>query len=141
MWINCVGAGIWVSGVGWLIVHYLFKPQVAFGFQSNSSEPWWLKVHGAAAFLSLWTGGLLWGLHVVRAWNERRLRWSGGTLFAMLVVLSATGYLLYYVADDRARELISLLHWVLGLAIPVVYLTHRIAKNILRPRVPAPADL
>jgi hypothetical protein len=130
LWINCVGAGIWLSGVVWLIVHYLVNQQDAFGLQTTPSEIWSLKVHGAFAFLALWTGGLIWGVHVVRAWKGGRHRWSGGLLFTGLAVLIATGYLLYYVGDEHARDIISWIHWILGLMLPVAYLMHRIAKHI-----------
>jgi hypothetical protein len=133
LWINCVGAGVWLSGAVWLLVHYLVKPQDAFGLQNTSSEVWWLRVHGAFAFLALWTGGLLWGVHIVRAWKGGRHRWSGGSLFAVLSILIVTGYLLYYVGNEQARDIISLVHWILGLAIPIAYLIHRLAKHISRP--------
>jgi hypothetical protein len=130
LWINCVGAGVWLSGSVWLLVHYLVKPQDAFGLQNTSSEVWWLRVHGAFALLALWTGGLLWGVHIARAWKNGRHRWSGGSLFAVLSVLIATGYLLYYVGNEQARDIISLVHWILGLVIPIAYLIHRLAKHI-----------
>jgi hypothetical protein len=129
-WINAVGAGVWISGAGWLWVHYLLPRQDAFGL--NPAEPWWLKAHGAFAFLALWTGGLLWGLHVVKAWHEHRHRWSGGTLFGLLLVLIATGYLLYYAGDERVRGIVSPTHWILGLSLPVIYLLHRTVKKIRR---------
>jgi hypothetical protein len=132
VWINCVGIGVWASGGGWLVVHYFIQPTGASGLENDSWGPWWLKVHGAFAFLAVWCGGLLWGLHVIRAWKTRRHRWSGGTLFAVLLVLIVSGYLLYYVGDDRLRDLISRVHWVLGLVIPLAYLIHRITKLIFR---------
>jgi len=102
---------------------------------NTSSEVWWLRVHGAFAFLALWTGGLLWGVHVVRAWKRGHHRWSGGALFIVLSILIVTGYLLYYVGNEGARNIISWIHWILGLAIPVAYLIHRIAKQNSRPGV------
>jgi len=85
-WINGTGLGIWASGAGWLWFHYFLRRSGPFGPESHWLEPWWLKVHGAFAFLALWTGG---------------------TLFGALCALSVTGHLLYYVADDRARAIIS----------------------------------
>jgi hypothetical protein len=139
LWINCVGSGVWATGAGWLIAHYFVKPQDAFGLHS-SSEPWWLKAHGAFALLATWTGGLLWSMHVVKAWTRGLHRWSGGTLFGSLLLLIVSGYLLYYVGNDRARGIVSLTHWILGLAIPLAYLTHRIAKRIVRPRLRRQGD-
>jgi hypothetical protein len=129
LWINFVGIGVWFSGFGWVVVHFFLNTQDPLSLPNASSEPLWLKVHGAFAFLALWTGGLLWGLHVVKAWGVHRRRWSGSILFGALLILIATGYLLYYVANDNARSLISWSHWVLGIALPLAYLAHRLAKK------------
>jgi hypothetical protein len=134
LWINFVGFGVWVSGLGWVAVHFLLNTQDPLSLPNSSAEPLWLKLHGAFAFLALWTGGLLWGAHVVKAWNTRRLRLSGSVLFGALLILIATGYLLYYVAGDDARNMISWSHWVLGVALPFAYLAHRLAKKITRKR-------
>jgi hypothetical protein len=130
LWINAVGTGIWCSGAGWLAVHYLLKSPNAFG--SNPAEPVWLKVHGAFGFLSIWTFGVLWGMHIVKAWHRHWHRRSGGILFGVLAALIVSGYLLYYVANEPARQAISLFHWVVGLALPLAYLLHRLAKKLHR---------
>ena len=131
-WINYIGLGVWISGAAWLVVHYWLEPQDAMGLQASAAGPWWLKLHGAFAFLAIWTGGLVWGLHVVKAWHRRRHRWSGGILTGLLLLLIVSGYLLYYVAEERARQGTSLLHWILGLLIPIAYLAHRLAKKLPR---------
>ena len=129
-WINLIGLGVWISGGAWLVVHYWVNAQDGGELFVSPAEPWWLKVHGAFAFLAVWTGGLMWGLHIVRAWHRRRHRWSGGTLIGAVLVLIVSGYFLYYVGDERPRQIISLTHWILGLVLPVAYLTHRLAKKI-----------
>ena len=128
-WINCIGLGVWISGAAWLMVHYWLEPEDAAGLPGSPAGPWWLKIHGAFAFLAIWTGGLVWGLHVVKAWHRRRHRWSGGIVIGSLLLLIVSGYLLYYVGEDHVRHGISLLHWILGLLIPLAYITHRLAKR------------
>jgi hypothetical protein len=128
-WINLVGIGVWFTGLGWIIAHFFVKPQDSLGFANSSSEPIWLKVHGAFAFLALWTGGMLWGIHVVKAWGTHRHRWSGSILFAALLILIVSGYLLYYVADDSTRNAVSWSHWVIGIMLPLAYLAHRTAEK------------
>ncbi|HEX4242455.1 MAG TPA: hypothetical protein VHZ53_13675 [Steroidobacteraceae bacterium] len=131
-WIIGVGAGAWATGAGWLVAHYLLKARDQFGLDSNPQEPWWLRVHGAFAFLAIWTGGILWGLHIVNAWGQRRRRWSGGALFGIVVIVVLTGYLLYYVGADRVRAGISIVHWGLGLALPAAYFAHRLLHRLSR---------
>ena len=127
-WIHCVGAGVWISGVGWMGDHYLLAPRDSLGF-AGGSEPLWLKIHGAFAFLTIWTGGLLWGMHIVKAWPRRWRRLSGGSLLTALLLLMLSGYLLYYAGGDRMRAATSLIHQLLGLAILLAYLIHRLAKK------------
>jgi hypothetical protein len=128
IWINCIGLGVWFTGVGWMAAHYVFQPRTVASFSGNS-EPQWLKWHGAFAVLAIWTGGLLWGLHIVKAWKQHRHRLSGGTLAGALLLLIASGYGLYYVAADAPRSAISLIHQAVGVSILAAYLIHRLAKK------------
>ena len=123
-----VGIGVWLSGGLWLLFHYFLVTQGEFGPQANPLEPWWLKLHGAFAFAAIWIFGLLWGVHVTPAWPFRRRRWSGGTMTGLLFWLTLSGYLLYYVGNEAARSLISVLHWSIGLACPLAFFWHR-ARN------------
>src|SRR5579871_1994568 len=129
-WIIGIGAGVWATGAGWLVVHYWLKAGGPFGLETNPQEPWWLRAHGAFAFLAIWTAGILWGLHVVNAWGQHRRRWSGGALFGAVILVILTGYLLYYAGADRARAVISDVHWIVGLALPAAYLVHRLAHRL-----------
>jgi phosphoglycerol transferase MdoB-like AlkP superfamily enzyme len=69
-------------------------------------------------------------MHIVKAWHRHWHRRSGGTLFSAVAALIVSGYLLYYVADEQARRALSFFHWIVGLALPLAYLLHRLAKKI-----------
>lgn len=131
-----IGAGLWASGGLWLLFHYFLSVQGPFGPSPHALEPWWLKLHGGFGFASLWLLGLLWGAHIVPAWSTGRKRWTGSLLLAGLAWLVVSGYLLYYLGDDDLRAWTALLHWLLGLACPAIFLTHRLAR---RDRVAASA--
>jgi hypothetical protein len=124
-----IGVGVWLSGGLWLLFHYFLTKQGEFGPQSNPLEPWWLKIHGAFAFAATWLFGLLWGTHITVGWRSGRRRASGGVLTGLIFWLVLSGYLLYYAGDDRARSLISIGHWGLGLACPLLYWIHRMRKR------------
>jgi len=113
-----------LSGVLWLWFHYYVRVEGDFGPTLHPLEPWWLRVHGisAAAFL-IGFGSVLPG-HVRRAWNAARNRLTGTVFFAVMVTLILTGYLLYYVGSESTRELMSLFHWSIGLAFPLLTLLH-----------------
>ena len=121
-----VGLGAWLSGGLWLLFHFFLTRQGEFGPQASPSEPWWLKLHGAFAFAAIWLFGLVWGVHIRVAWPSSRRRLSGGVLAAVLVWLVLSGYLLYYLGDDTVRSVVSVLHWAIGLACPVLYFLHRV---------------
>ena len=127
-----VGIGLWLSGGLWLIYHFYLRRPGPWGPEPDMLEPWWLKLHGLFAFATLWLIGLLCGLHIVRAWQSGRRRWSGSLLLAWLLALTLTGYLLIYAGDDGAWGLLSPAHWIAGLALPAVYGVHRLIR-FLRP--------
>ena len=132
--VNLGGLGLWGSGVAWLVLHYFMVRQGEFGPERSPYEAWSLKVHGAFAFLALWTLGLLWGVHILHGRGLHRRRWTGSALLVALLVLIVSGYLLYYIGDDRPREIASLAHWAIGLALPLAYIAHRLAKLPRQPR-------
>ena len=124
-----VSLGVWISGGLWLLFHYFLTTQGEFGPQSNALEPWSLKIHGAFAFAATWFFGLLWGTHITVGWHSGRRRSSGAVLTGSISLLVVTGYLLYYVGDDRSRSFISIAHWGVGLICPLLYGVHRIRKR------------
>ena len=123
--IAVTGAGLWLSGGLWLIFHYFLRRDGEWGPEPHELEPWWLAAHGAFAFAALWTLGLLWTGHLVRAWESGRRRWTGLLLSVWIALLVATAYLLLYGTDDGVWGLVSLAHWIAGLALPVGYAVHR----------------
>jgi len=124
-----VGAGLWLTGGLWLIFHHFMVHQTELGPSPDPLEHWWLATHGAFAFVSLWTMGLLWGVHVVRHWRAGRHRITGALLFATLAILIVSGYLLYYLGGDKSRALTSVVHWAIGLALPIPFLVHWLVRS------------
>jgi hypothetical protein len=137
-----IGIGVWLSGGLWLLFHYFLVKQGEFGPVANPLEPWWLKLHGAFAFAAVWMFGLLWGVHITKAWPHQRRRWSGGMLAGIFFLLILTGYLLYYIGDDKIRPLVSVLHWGIGLAGPIFFVWHRLNLRARRVhRVPVSSQV
>ena len=134
--VNAVGLGLWASGLAWLLLHYLLQAKGEFGPEPSPLEPWALKLHGLFAFASLWTLGLLWGVHVVNGWSLGRRRWSGGLLLGALGLLTASGWLLYYAGADEVRSATSVVHWAIGLGALPLYLAHRLIRQAVSRRGP-----
>lgn len=133
-----VGIGVWLSGGVWLLYHYFLVRPGEFGPETNPLEPWWLRVHGAFAFAALWFFGLLWAVHITKLWPHKRRRWSGGLLTAVFTVLIVSGYLLYYVGDERVRPVLSGIHWSVGLGTPLLFAWHRLTRRKRRTVSAAP---
>lgn len=126
------GIGLWLSGSGWLLLHYFGQKEGEFGPEMNPIEPWMMKAHGLLLIPALLGIGGMFIAHIPKGWAHRRQRIAGVALCAVLAVLIASGYMLYYVGDEDLRNWTSLIHWGFGMGLPVVFLWHYI--NGLRAR-------
>lgn len=113
-----------LSGVLWLWFHHFVRLPGEFGPQIHPLEPWWLKVHGVSAAAFLVAFGSVLPLHVRSAWRNRRNRVSGTIFLSVTVLLASSGLGLYYAGGEGARDLISVLHWSVGLAMPALAVWH-----------------
>ena len=120
----CALAALLGTGILWLIFHYFLQVRGEFGPQPHALEVWWLRLHGASAFVALWFAGLLWGTHAQPGLRQTRWRVSGIAILALLALLALSGYLLYYASDDALRDLVRLLHWLTGLGLAIPLLIH-----------------
>ena len=103
-WLYVTAVVLLASGLGWLVAHDLLGGRGEFGDAPHPSEPWWLRIHGAAAMgFLIGLGSLLPG-HISRAWQMRRNHRSGLSILGMVALLIA------------ARPWISCVHWLIGLA-------------------------
>lgn len=103
------------SGLAHYMLQRWFMGQGDFGPQPNPLQPWMLRLHGAAAMLSLLLLGSLLAGHVDRFWRLRRNRSAGAVFLACAVMLIGSGYGLYYFSGETARALSRQLHIVIGL--------------------------
>ena len=123
-YLYAVGAILTLSGALWLWFHYFVRVDGDFGPTLHPLEPWWLRIHGlsAAAFM-IGFGSVLPG-HVRRAWSAARNRVTGTVFFGVMLILTLSGYLLYYVGAESVREVMSIVHWAVGLALPLLAALH-----------------
>lgn len=118
------GAGLWLTGSAWLLLHYFGQRQGEFGPETNPIEPWMMKAHGLFLIPALLGIGGMFVVHIPKGWAYLHQRIAGIALCSLLAVIIASGYLLYYVGNDTARSWSSLAHWSLGLALPGIFLWH-----------------
>jgi hypothetical protein len=131
-WLSAIGSLLFVSGLGWLGDHYLFARTTEFGEAHAAFEPWWLRLHGAAAMAGLVVFGSLFPGHIARAWRLRVNRLSGLSMLGLAVLLLVTGWGLYYVGDEEIRGWISFVHWFVGIVAGAALVLHiRLGKRAI----------
>jgi hypothetical protein len=118
-----VGA-LWLSGLIWLLFHYFGRHQGDFGDMPLPIEPLMLKIHGAFAMAILLVLGALASAHIRRGWVLKRNRPSGVVITSACAALAISGWMLYYVANEQARNFVSAAHWIVGLALPLIIVLH-----------------
>jgi hypothetical protein len=128
-WAYVIGLGTWISGALWLAFHHFVRTQTEFGELPHPLEPWLIRIHTAFAFAAIWMCGVVWAAHIQPSWRQQALRRSGIALLAVLVVLVASAYLLFYLGDEQARAVVSVVHWALGLALPGWLLVHVVSQQ------------
>jgi hypothetical protein len=118
------GIALLLSGALWLVLRYFLRPAGEFGETVHPLEPWAMKLHGAAAMAALVFGGSLIHVHIRRALKARRNLVTGWAMIGTLLFLVLTGYGLYYIAGEEDRWVWSALHWIVGLAVAVLFVLH-----------------
>ena len=124
LWFYGASALLFASGAAWLLFRYALRLPGEFEDLPHPGEPWSMRVHGGAAMLFLLMLGTLVRSHIVHGWRLGQNRFSGGAMVAIMVLLTLTGYALYYAGGERIRPVISVLHWAIGLALPAALLWH-----------------
>jgi len=129
------------SGVWWLGVHYAANVFAGRSddFSRLAQEALALKVHGATAFATLFALGAVSAYHVRRGWALKRNRVMGSVLVAAFTLLTISGYALYYLVSDSSHAPVSVLHWVLGLALAPLLILHIVTGRRSRGLVPVAA--
>jgi hypothetical protein len=115
---------LFASGIAWWALARWGEVETEFGPGPHPLLPWLLRLHGAAAMLTLFLVGYLTPIHALRAWRARLNRTSGIGLVAALAVLTLSGWLLYYAGSEPVREVASASHVWLGWALPAIVVLH-----------------
>jgi hypothetical protein len=115
---------LWLSGALWLAFHYFLRVPSTFGDKPHALEIWWLRLHGLAGFAALVAVGSMLPVHVGRAWALDKNRMSGVVMKMVFFWLATSAYALYYFATESNETWLPLLHWIVGLSLPLVLVIH-----------------
>ncbi len=131
-WLNHA-ANLLVGGTGlvyaWML--YLLEPDDPFALVNHPLEPLVHAGHVVAAPLLVFGCGLLWRRHVwarVRSGYAHR-RKTGLVLFALVVPMIASGYLLQVAIEDGFRAIWTWTHVGTSLAWIAAYVVHQVSPR------------
>ncbi len=84
----------------------------------------WRVFHGWTIPLFLIVMGIVWRVHVLRGWRIRKNIVSGILTLAVFLLLTATGWAIYYSGSDEIQAGAAALHTWLGLGVSALLLVH-----------------
>ena len=123
-----------VSGLIWLAAHWAMPSEQQLATdtaQINAKlamcmqlKYWSIRVHTFVALVVLIVIGSLIPAHILARWPLKRNIWSGVVNIAAFIVLTLTGYMLWYVSEGGIKQWATWLHWVIGMALPIVLAVH-----------------
>jgi len=109
-----------LTGLAWLLARWLeLEPETLAPWQA-----WSMKLHGAAAMYATFLLGIVWSAHIRMCWIQRQNRLAGGLFAAVVGLLVATGFGLYYFNGEALRGATEWLHWGGGLAVGALFWLH-----------------
>lgn len=112
------------AGLSWLILEHFIRIDGEFGPERSPWQPRILAIHGLACFAFLVAVGAMLPVHVRLGLLGKRNRKSGIFAGSIVLFMAATGYGLYYIADDGLRAWASTVHWIGGLMAILVIGSH-----------------
>ena len=114
---------MWLSGAAWLVLHFAFAQQTAFGPLPNPWEAVLMRMHGMLAVGGVFLLGWIIGAHTLERWGSARNRLSGIALVGSVALLVASSYALYYTTG-ALHEAASRTHEWLGAGSLLAALAH-----------------
>lgn len=121
--IHFVALAVLLTGIAWLALHFAPNGWIdearSLHLQTES-----LKLHGAAAMLSLIAIGTLLIAHILPGLKNPQNRAAGILLLACAAILALTGWGLYYLGDEDLRSWTSNVHIAIGVAAAIAFIWH-----------------
>jgi hypothetical protein len=116
-----------ISGLMLMAFRYLMPQQNPFSSFPNDLWPWFVALHVFPAPVFFFFVGSIWWKHIQHHWQGRSRRTSGAVLILAVTVLTVTGYLLYFVADEFWVSVWRVAHAVSGALGIALYIMHAAA--------------
>ena len=116
--------GVWLTGCVWLALHLFFETPDEFGIARHPLEPTLLWIHGVLSIAIAYLFGWIMARHASEAWRQQKRRISGGLLTTVIVVLSVSGFALFFVTESTWQTQSARIHEILGVAVTLFAVEH-----------------
>ena len=123
-----------LSGILWLLAHWATPSEQLLASDTQQINTklamcmqlkyWSIRLHTVVALVTLIVIGSLIPAHILARLRLKQNVWSGSVNIATFIVLTVTGYMLWYVSEGGIKQWATWLHWVLGLTVPIVVTVH-----------------
>ena len=113
-----------ISGFLWLYFDFFIRVETEFSLQVHPLQNTFLILHGSSSIIFLIALGSVLPVHIFKAWKTKNNRLSGGFFLLLFIILILTGTGLYYSGVQENRQLLSILHWVIGILFPIFFVIH-----------------
>jgi hypothetical protein len=115
---------LWASGLLWLILDEFFAHPEQFGRTPHPLEAPLLLIHGIVAIVSAYVLGWISARHVLQWWSGGLRRWSGAAFSTLVVILSLSGFALFFISSDEWQRFAKLIHEAIGTVIVLFAIQH-----------------
>lgn len=127
--LSFLAAGI--TGCVYGYMRLVLEPADEFSILHHPDEPGWRAAHIVLSPILLFACGLIWRTHVwarvISGFEERR--WTGLALFALLLPMGLSGYLLQVSEAENLRTLWSWTHAITGAIWVLAYAGHLLRRD------------
>lgn len=120
-----------LTGLFYAIPAYLDR-WFFIGIDGPISNHTLMTLHGALAFLALYLFGYISRSHIQPRLRLKRHIYSGMLVLIGWLILSLSGYLLYYLGSEVLRLWSSDIHCLLGVLLPIALIGHRFHDVLAR---------
>jgi hypothetical protein len=127
--------GLALTGLTWTWLDLAYGLGPVDASVAQLAKTWLGRLHGALAMAALVALGSVLPLHLPAGWRARTHLASGLSFLGTGAVLVASGYLLYYGADEGLRWLSAYGHIAAGIAACVLFAIHWFAGAQKRQRL------
>jgi type IV secretory pathway VirB2 component (pilin) len=117
-----------LTGLAWTALDLAYGIGPVEDPSPQLAKAWLSRLHGALAMAALVALGSVLPLHMPAGWRARAHLASGLSVVLLAASLVASGYLLYYAADEGLRWLSVYAHIAAGIAVCFLFAIHWFAS-------------